>query len=108
LLLSSEGNHRAGFGRRAVFSSIVGLTLHFVQQDIAATSSAAANESITRLMMTFHQKLRAGMAKDEALRQAMATVRNDPRTAHPYYWAAFFLTGDPDNPNLGQQKHRRS
>jgi CHAT domain-containing protein len=38
------------------------------------------------------------MAKDDALRQAMETVRRQKRTAHPYFWAAFVLIGDPDNP----------
>jgi CHAT domain-containing protein len=52
-------------------------------------------------MTAFHRKVRAGVAKDEALRQAMAAVRQEPGTAHPFYWAAFFLTGDPDNPVLG-------
>jgi CHAT domain-containing protein len=54
-------------------------------------------------MVAFHRKLREGMAKDEALRHAMAAVRKNPRTAHPYYWATFFLTGDPDKPNLGHR-----
>ena len=44
--------------------------------------------------------------QDEALRQAMAVVRQNPRTAHPYYWAPFCLTGDPDNPSLGLGKDR--
>jgi CHAT domain-containing protein len=38
----------------------------------------------------------AGAAKDEALRAAMAVLRQQPRTAHPYHWAPFFLVGDPD------------
>ena len=48
-------------------------------------------------MTAFHRGLKAGLAKDEALRRAMLSVRNDPKrqTAHPFYWAAFFLTGDP-------------
>jgi CHAT domain-containing protein len=60
-----------------------------------------ADASTARLMVAFHQKLRTGLSKDEALRQAMALVRRDPRTAHPYFWAPFFLTGDPENPALG-------
>ena len=52
-------------------------------------------------MVAFHRKLRQGLAKDEALRLAMAAVRTNPKWAHPHYWAPFFLIGDPDNPNLG-------
>jgi CHAT domain-containing protein len=55
-------------------------------------------------MGVFHAKLRAGRAKDEALRQAMEAVRKEGATAHPYHWAAFFLTGDPENPNLGLRR----
>jgi CHAT domain-containing protein len=58
-------------------------------------------------MVAFHRKLREGMAKDEALQQAMARVLRDRRTAHPYFWAAFFLTGDPENPALGASGKRR-
>src|SRR5437868_12191996 len=56
--------------------------------------------------LAFHRNLRNGDAKDEALRRAMESVRKDPRSSHPYYWAAFYLTGDPDNPSLGNQAYR--
>jgi len=59
----------------------------------------AADRSL--LMTALHRHLRQGMAKDEALRRAMAEVRKYPAMAHPYFWAAFILTGDPDNPALG-------
>lgn len=45
-------------------------------------------------MIAFHKGLQAGMAKDEALRRAMAKVAKDPITADPYFWAAFLLVGD--------------
>jgi hypothetical protein len=33
-------------------------------------------------------------------------VRNNPRAAHPFYWAPFFLIGDPDNLSLGPERAR--
>ena len=33
----------------------------------------------------------------KAVRQAMALVRQNPTTSHPYYWAPFILVGDSDN-----------
>jgi CHAT domain-containing protein len=75
---------------------------------IAATQQNVADASTRTLMVAFHRKLRQGRAKGEALPQAMAAVRQNPRTAHPYYWAAFFLTGDPENPNLGMARHSHS
>ncbi len=43
------------------------------------------------LMEIFHQRLRAGMSKAEALRDAQLHIR----AAHPnpYYWAPFVLNG---------------
>jgi CHAT domain-containing protein len=30
----------------------------------------------------------------QALRSAQAKLRNDPKTSHPIYWAAFVVIGD--------------
>jgi CHAT domain-containing protein len=57
-----------------------------------------ADVSTGRLMVSFHEALRGGMAKDEALRQAMAATAARDATSPPFYWAAFFLTGDADRP----------
>jgi CHAT domain-containing protein/tetratricopeptide (TPR) repeat protein len=95
-----------GRGENVQGEGIVGLVraLQYAgARSVVASQWKVADESTSRLMVAFHRKLRAGLAKDEALRQAMAVVRSDPRWAHPYYWAAFFLTGDPDNPNLGRR-----
>ncbi len=56
-----------------------------------------ADQSTAKLMVAFHRSLRQGLPKDEALRQAMARLRENPATSHPYYWAAFVLVGDSDN-----------
>jgi CHAT domain-containing protein len=74
---------------------------------VVASQWKVADASTARLMVAFHRKLRQGLAKDEALRQAMAVVRGDPKTVRPYYWAPFVLTGDPDNPALGVATQRR-
>src|SRR5262249_57005055 len=68
-------------------------------RSVVASQWKVADESTSALMVAFHRYLRQGLAKDEALRRAMAQVRRSQ--PHPYYWAAFFLMGDPDNPNLG-------
>lgn len=46
------------------------------------------------LMRQFYIGLKAGLAKDEALRAAKLAVRRQPRWRHPYYWAPFVLQGD--------------
>ena len=56
------------------------------------------DEATGTLMVRFYTHLREGMGKVEALQVAQAEVRTDaahPEWAHPYYWAAFVLSGDP-------------
>ncbi len=54
-------------------------------------------------MVAFHRQLRNGLAKDEALRQAMRTVATSPGTTHPYHWAPFVLLGDYHVLGRGQE-----
>jgi CHAT domain-containing protein len=52
------------------------------------------DRATARLMAAFYARLRAGAAKDEALRGAMLTLRREDRTRRPFFWAAFDITGD--------------
>ena len=53
----------------------------------------SVDDKVTGLLMErFYTHLRSGMSKAEALRQAQMDVRAE--YPHPYYWAAFVLTGD--------------
>jgi CHAT domain-containing protein len=100
-----------GLGEHVRSEGIVGLTRALQAagaRSVVASQWRVADVSTERLMVAFHRKLREGVAKDEALRQAMAVVRGDPATADPRYWAAFFLVGDPANPNLGVANPRAS
>lgn len=54
------------------------------------------NDAATaELMRRFYANLKAGLGKDEALRQAKLAIRNQPggRWRHPFYWAPFVLQG---------------
>jgi|GEM_PF-6655805 len=77
---------------------VVGLTRAFMY---AGTPSVLASlwkvddEATGLLMERFYVHLKAGMGKAEALRQAQIELRQaSPKYDHPYYWAAFTLTGD--------------
>jgi CHAT domain-containing protein len=88
-----------GRGRVMRGEGIVGLVraLQYAgARSIVASQWAVADASTATLMQRFHEGFRAGLPKDEALRRAMGAVRQDARTAHPYFWAPFFLTGDPE------------
>src|SRR5207248_4858503 len=92
-----------GRGENVAGEGIVGMTraLQYAgARSVVASQWKVADESTATLMVAFHRKLRRGLAKDEALRQAMATVRQQPRTALPYFWAPFVLVGDPENHGL--------
>jgi CHAT domain-containing protein len=80
---------------------VVGLTraLEYAgARSILAGQWAVSSASTARLMEVFHENLRSGEPKDEALKDAMMTVRKS--SPEPFYWAPFILLGDPDNPNL--------
>jgi CHAT domain-containing protein/tetratricopeptide (TPR) repeat protein len=96
-----------GRGQKVRGEGLVGLTraLQYAgARSMVASQWKVSDKSTADLMVAFHQFLRQGMAKDDALRQAMETVRRQKRTAHPYFWAAFVLIGDPDNPHLGVEE----
>lgn len=65
---------------------------------------AVDDRSTAVLMQRFYLALQAGSAKGDALRQAQLSFipaagrdlgETPPAYAHPYYWAPFFLSGDP-------------
>jgi CHAT domain-containing protein/tetratricopeptide (TPR) repeat protein len=90
-----------GRGEKVRGEGLVGLTRALQgagARSVVATHWKVADESTAELMVSFHAKLRAGLSKDEALRKAMAETAANPETSHPFFWAPFFLTGDPDSP----------
>jgi CHAT domain-containing protein/Tfp pilus assembly protein PilF len=76
---------------------------------IVASLWSVDDASTARLMERFYRALREGSGSGafwavqgsggvtlaEALRQAEIALLKDPQTAHPFFWAAFILIGDP-------------
>ena len=85
-----------GLGKISNGDDVVGLTRGFLY---AGSSSIVASlwqvdDRATSLLMTeFYANLKK-TDKREALRQAQLTIKQ--RYPHPFYWAAFQLTGKPD------------
>jgi len=75
---------------------LTGLTRAFIY---AGTSSVITtlwkvnDRASYELMGEFYRQLKAGRDKSEALRQAQLTTLQ--KYPHPYYWAAYQLTGEP-------------
>ncbi|MGD9906595.1 MAG: CHAT domain-containing protein [Vicinamibacterales bacterium] len=75
---------------------LLGLTRAF---QFAGAPSVVASlwrvpDSVTPdLMAAFHRGVREGRRYDDALAGAQRTMLGRPATAHPYYWAAFVLSG---------------
>ena len=55
------------------------------------------DKSTEKIMVSFYKHLKTGVTKDVALQQAKLDYLDqveDPKQAHPYYWAGFVVFGD--------------
>jgi CHAT domain-containing protein/Tfp pilus assembly protein PilF len=86
-----------GRGEKVPGEGLIGLTraLQYAgAKSVVASQWKVADRSTEQLMISFHRALCAGKTKDEALREAMVTVRKQRGTEAPYYWAPFVLVGE--------------
>ncbi len=80
-------------GKVATGDDVVGFTRGFLYAGTRSLISSlwqVDDEATRDLMVHFYTNL-SKMSKDEALRQAQLKTKN--KYPHPYYWAAFLLTG---------------
>ena len=83
-------------GAQSRGDDIVGLSRAFIYAGTPSVVGSlwSVNDRATAVLMTaFYQRLAEGMNKAEALQAAQAETR--AQFPHPFYWAAFVLTGDP-------------
>ncbi|MEO6193948.1 MAG: CHAT domain-containing tetratricopeptide repeat protein [Thermoanaerobaculia bacterium] len=85
-------------GREMGGEGLVGLTRAFQYagaRSVLASLWGVADYSTARFMKRFYGYLRAGKSKDEALREAQIDqIREKSGSSHPFFWAAFELSGD--------------
>jgi CHAT domain-containing protein/Flp pilus assembly protein TadD len=83
-------------GMRSKGDDIVGMNRAFIYagaSSVIASLWTVDDRATNLLMKAFYSHLKRGMSKAAALKAAQAATRK--RYPHPYYWAAFVLTGDP-------------
>lgn len=86
-------------GELSAGDEVVGLNRAFLYgaPTVVASLWSVDDEATGVLMVRFYTHLLAGMGKAESLQTAQNEVRTDPahpEWGHPYYWAAFVLSGD--------------
>jgi CHAT domain-containing protein len=83
-------------GEHSQGDDIIGLNRAFIYAGtptVVASLWSVQDKQTGELMVSFFKHLKEGMSKAEALQAAQREMRaNYP---HPYYWAAFVLTGEP-------------
>lgn len=85
-----------GLGKVANGNDVVGLARGFLyagSRSIVASLWSVDDQATAQLMQSFYRNL-VRMNKSEALRQAQLSTRR--AYPHPFYWAAFQLTGRDD------------
>jgi CHAT domain-containing protein/Tfp pilus assembly protein PilF len=83
-------------GKRYAGDDIVGLNRAFIYAGtptVVASLWSVKEKQTGELMNSFYKHFKCGMSKAEALRAAQIETRS--HHPHPYFWAAFVLTGDP-------------
>lgn len=88
-------------GQLGVGDEVVALNRAFLYAgtpSVIASLWIVSDQATTVLMQGFYKYLQNGFGKAEALRQAQMDLRTKyPEYRHPYFWAAFELTGDWGN-----------
>jgi len=91
---------QTGLGKEYKGEGLVGLTRGFMYAGAARVMVSLWNVNdiaTATLMKAFYKKLKQGLPKDDALRQAKLELLRGQQQAwrHPYYWAPFVLVGEP-------------
>jgi CHAT domain-containing protein/tetratricopeptide (TPR) repeat protein len=85
-----------GLGPQLRGEGVLGLTrafLHAGAGSIAVSLWPVGDDSTVSLMSGFYRRLSRAASTSESLREAKLDLVRGGRYAHPYYWAAFVLTG---------------
>jgi CHAT domain-containing protein len=73
--------------------SLVRVLLNSGARRVVASQWNVDSASTRRLMASFYRRMNEGSFPAQALADAAAEIRADPRKRHPYYWASFQMFG---------------
>jgi CHAT domain-containing protein/tetratricopeptide (TPR) repeat protein len=89
---------RTALGREVTGEGLIGLTRGFLYAGVPRVIASlwqVDDRATAQLMSELYSALLSdGLSPAAALRRAQLTLRNDPRTRDPYFWASFVLQGD--------------
>lgn len=89
---------QTALGKEVTGEGVIGLVRAFLYAGANAVMASLWNvsdESTADFMEHFYRAVRAGRPLDEAARAAkLAFIGRGDRLSHPYYWAAFVVSGD--------------
>jgi CHAT domain-containing protein len=92
------GACETGLGREVRGEGLVSLSRGFfyagASRVLASLWKVDEQATVELIRDVFRGATRDGLSYPAALRRAQLRLREDPRYASPYYWAAFFLQGD--------------
>lgn len=93
----------SGLGGHSKGEGVLGLRRSFLMsgaRSVVLSLWKVPDSETKDLMAAFYKRILAGTPKGQALREAMLEVREQllksKGSAHPYYWGAFILIGDPN------------
>ena len=87
---------KTGLGLVTSGDEIIGMNRAFIYAGTPSVLSSLwsiSDRSTARLMEDFYKNLKT-MAKDEALRKAQVDMIQSAKFSAPFFWGAFYLTGD--------------
>lgn len=89
----------SGLGKLLDGEGVMGLSRAFFYagaQSLVVSLWKVNDAATSELMKRFYANLKAGLPRDEALRQAKLALMKSGNAAwrHPYFWAAFVFVGD--------------
>ncbi|MFZ1918847.1 MAG: CHAT domain-containing protein [Terriglobales bacterium] len=95
LAVLSTCSSRSGRDESRGFTSVAEAFERSGVPHVVASRWAVDSMETRRLMEMFYRSLLSGQTVSNALRSAAQQLLSDPRTAHPYFWAAFAAYGQP-------------